>query len=77
MHRNLSKRIEVVTPIHASAAKKQLWEVLDICLRDRRQAWTQDADGRYAQLHPDGNGAGPEALGTHQALMQLTTKTNR
>lgn len=71
MYRNLSKRIEVVTPILAPAAKQKLWEVLDICLRDQRQAWMLDADGRYTQLHPQGDGNGPETVGTHQTLMQL------
>ena len=71
MYRNLSKRIEVVTPILAPAAKQKLWEVLDICLRDQRQAWKLDADGLYSQLHPEEDGNGPEATGTHQTLMQL------
>jgi len=73
MYRNLSKRIEVVSPIQAPAAKEKLWEVLDICLRDHRQAWTLDADGRYTQLRPEEHGSGPETLGSHNALMQLTT----
>ena len=72
MFRNLSKRIEVVTPVRAPKAKRKLWETLEICLRDRRQAWTIDADGRYTQLLPEGNGTGPETLGTQQALMPLT-----
>lgn len=71
MFRNLSKRIEVVTPVQAPAAKQRLWEILDICLRDGRQAWTLDADGRYTQLHPEGDGNGPETVGTHQTLMRL------
>lgn len=73
MYRNLSKRIEVVTPVHAPTAKKKLWEILDICLQDRRQAWTLDADGRYTQLRPEGNAIGPQTMGSHQMLMQLTT----
>jgi len=72
MSRNLSKRIEVVTPIRAAAGKQKLWEVLDACLRDRRQAWTLDADGRYTRLHPEGDGHGPETLGAQQTLMNLT-----
>jgi polyphosphate kinase len=56
MFRNLSKRIEVVTPMRAPLAKQKLWEILDICLRDRRQAWSLDAEGRYTQLHPEGGG---------------------
>lgn len=72
MYRNLSKRIEVVTPVRATGAKKKLWEVLDIHLRDQRQAWTLGADGRYTQLRPEDGATGPEAVGSHQALMQLT-----
>ena len=72
MSRNLSKRIEVVTPILAAAGKQKLWEILDACLRDRRQAWTLDADGRYTRLHPEGDGQGPETLGAQQILMNLT-----
>ena len=42
MYRNLSKRIEVVTPVRAAYAKAKLWEILEISLRDRRQAWELD-----------------------------------
>ena len=55
MHRNLSKRIEVVAPVLATGAKGRLWEILDICLRDQRQAWILGQDGKYSQLQPDGN----------------------
>jgi polyphosphate kinase len=72
MSRNLSKRIEVVTPVLAAAGKQKLWEILDACLRDRRQAWTLDAHGRYTRLHPEGDGQGPETLGAQQILMNLT-----
>jgi polyphosphate kinase len=72
--RNLSKRVEVVTPILAREAKERLWEILDICLRDRRQAWVLSEDGKYSQLHPDGTGNGPETLGTHEALMELARR---
>jgi polyphosphate kinase len=73
MYRNLSNRIEVVTPVRAPDSRKKLWEVLDILLRDRRQAWTLDASGRYTQLHPGEGDTGPERVGTHQALMQATS----
>jgi polyphosphate kinase len=76
MYRNLSKRVEVITPILAKESKEKLWEILDICLRDHRQAWMLDRDGTYSQLSPsqaDGSGnRGPEALGTHAYLMKLT-----
>ena len=72
MYRNLSKRIEVVTPVFATGPKQRLWEVLDICLRDRREAWVLEPTGKYEQLMPKDGATGPEALGTHQTLMDLT-----
>ncbi len=71
MFRNLSKRVEVVTPVFAPNAKTRLWEFLDICLQDRRQAWTLSADGSWSQLHPEGDAGTPEVLGTHRFLMNL------
>jgi polyphosphate kinase len=72
MYRNLSQRIEVVTPVFAASAKHKLWEVLDICLRDRREAWVLKPDGHYEQLHAEEGATGPEAIGTHGTLMDLT-----
>jgi polyphosphate kinase len=71
MFRNLSKRVEVVTPVWAEPLRQRLWEVLDICLRDRRQAWVLESDGKYVQLQPHPGAIGPEAAGTHQTLMDL------
>jgi polyphosphate kinase len=73
MHRNLSNRVEVVTPILAAESKEKLWKILDICLRDRRQAWVLGPDGHYTQLSPEGTD-GPESLGTHEALMELARR---
>jgi polyphosphate kinase len=69
MFRNLSKRVEVVTPLLAPESKEKAWEVLDICLRDRRQAWTLGESGGYSRLRGDG-----ETVGTHEALMQLARR---
>ena len=74
MHRNLSTRVEVVTPLNASSARQRLWEVLDVCLRDLRHAWVMGSDGRYTQLRPESGADGPERLGTHQMLIDLTTR---
>ncbi len=69
MFRNLSKRVEVVTPVFARESKEKLWEVLEIMLRDQRQAWVLGADGAFSQLHDDG-----EAVGTHATLMELARR---
>ena len=72
MFRNLSKRVEVVTPVFATGPKEKLWEVLEICLHDHRQAWVLGPNGRYTQLQPKAEGGDPQTLGTHQTLMNLT-----
>ena len=74
MYRNLSKRVEIVTPVFAREAKEKLWKILDVCLRDRRQAWVLDEEGRYRQLSPDGPAGGPETRGTHETLMELARR---
>ena len=74
MFRNLSRRVEVVTPVTAPGPKQRLWEILDICLRDHRQAWVLNSDGSYSQLRSAGSGEGAEAVGTHLALMELTRR---
>jgi polyphosphate kinase len=72
MYRNLSKRIEVSAPVLTRAHKERLWEILDISLRDCRQAWVLDSNGDYTRLYPDGQTDGPETIGTHQMMMELT-----
>ena len=72
MFRNLSKRVELVTPVTARAPKEKLWEFLDICLRDHRQAWVLSSDGSYSRLQPEGPAEGSETIGTHETMMELT-----
>jgi polyphosphate kinase len=66
MYRNLAGRVEVVTPVLAKDAKDRLWEMLDIYLRDRRQAWTLESDGTYTRAE-----AGDDGLGSHEVLMEM------
>jgi polyphosphate kinase len=70
MYRNLSKRIEVVTPIVAPGAKQRLWDILEINLRDRRQAWILGNDGNYSRLDAQAPDAASPA-GTHEELMEM------
>jgi len=74
MFRNLSRRVEVATPVLAPAARERLWEILDVCLRDRRQAWQMNRDGGYTRLRPEAGSSGLEGIGTHQTLMGSTRR---
>ncbi len=69
MTRNLSKRVEAAVPISERRLRARLWEILEICLADTRNAWQMQPDGRYLQLRPNGDGPGSE--GTHETLMRL------
>ncbi len=74
MYRNLSSRVEVVAPVVSRHGRERLWEILDIALRDQRQAWIMNSSGGYEQLHPHEQSGGPEAIGTQQALIELTQR---
>ena len=77
MFRNLSRRVEVVAPITSPGPKQRLWEILDLCLRDHRQAWLLNSDGSYSQLRSEGAGEASEAVGTHATLMERTRHRSR
>ena len=70
MHRNLSERVETAVPILERRLRARLWEILDISLVDRRNAWEMQPDGSYLQLFPDEE-EGIGAEGTHAAMMRL------
>jgi polyphosphate kinase len=73
MKRNLSDRVEAVTPVEAPALRARLWQFLQIMLADERQAWDMRPDGTYVQRQPLSGATGPETLGTHQAMMALVS----
>jgi polyphosphate kinase len=70
MHRNLSERVETAVPILERRLRSRLWEILDISLVDRRNAWEMQPDGSYVQLFPDEDD-GIASEGTHAAMMRL------
>jgi hypothetical protein len=75
MERNLSWRVEVVVPVIAPALRQRLWEILEINLSDRRQAWVMAASGEYQRLEPGPEARGPEVDGTQSTLMRLAATT--
>ena len=70
MHRNLSERVEAAVPVLDRRLRARLWEILEICLADRRTAWEMQPDGGYLRLQP-GPKDGPGHDGTHTTLMRL------
>lgn len=74
MQRNLSKRVEAITPVEPRALRERLWEVLTVTLEDSRQAWHMQPDGTYTQLQPPEHSTGPAVIGTHLSMMQLTRR---
>ena len=70
MHRNLSERVEAAVPIIDRRLRLRLWEILETCLSDRRNAWELQPDGGYRQLHPDPEDSA-QLEGTHATLMRL------
>ncbi len=67
MYRNLHARVECIVPILDRPLREKCWEILQIMLKDQRQAWDMQPDGTYIQRR----GTEP-AIGTHQQLMLLT-----
>lgn len=72
MNRNLSGRVEAVTPIARKEHRHRIWEIIDVSLKDQRNAWIMQPDGSYRQANAPQN-ASPEAdMGTQSTLMDRT-----
>jgi polyphosphate kinase len=76
MTRNLSNRVEAITPIEDPNMQRQLQMILEICLADKRQGWKMMPDGRYRRRRWVEDAEGAAVLGTHQTLMDLTRLTS-
>ena len=72
MQRNLSGRVEAITPVVPRRLRQRLWELLSILQEDHRQAWDMLPDGNYRQRTPPTGIDGPAADGTHVTMMKLT-----
>lgn len=71
MTRNLSRRVEAVTPVESPEIFKDLQEILGVMLSDNRQAWELKSDGTYVQRKP---AEGEEAQSTHVILMEMAAQ---
>jgi polyphosphate kinase len=74
MSRNLTRRVEAITPIEQPDLKQELQEILGILLADNRQAWDLQADGTYVQRRPASEAQAQSAQATFmtQAIAETT-----
>jgi len=74
MRRNLTNRVEVLAPVEAPDLQRRLRFLLDVQLRDRRNAWEMRPDGSYVQLQPRNE---DETRGSQEILMRWTERRYR
>jgi polyphosphate kinase len=66
MPRNLDRRIEAAVPVEDPVHRRTVREVLELMLRDNRQAWELQPDGAWIQRRP---AEGEREVATHAVLM--------
>ena len=74
MKRNLEDRVEVVTPVEAPDLQRELQQILDVQLNDRRSAWEMQSDGSYVQRMP---GEGEDPRSSQQILIDLAERRQK
>lgn len=72
MNRNLSARVEAITPIEEPRLQEQLEHLLQLALVDHRQAWDLGPDGRYQRRFATATSDVIAAQGLQVSLMQET-----
>lgn len=68
MYRNLHGRVEAIVPIFDRKLKEKLWETLQLCVNDQRQAWVMKPDGSYVKRDLN-------ETGIHEKLMQIAKQS--
>jgi polyphosphate kinase len=72
MTRNLSRRVEAVTPIQSPELFKDLQEILGVMLADNRQAWELQSDGTFIQRKPPKES---ETQSSHETFMEMARQS--
>ncbi|WP_319418687.1 polyphosphate kinase 1 [Pleurocapsa sp. FMAR1] len=72
MTRNLSRRVEAVTPIESPEIFKDLQEILGVMLADNRKAWELQPDGSFVQRKPKKD---EETRSTHDTFMEMALQS--
>ena len=72
MTRNLSRRVEAVTPIESPEIFKDLQEILGVMLADNRKAWELQPDGSFVQRKSKKD---EEIRSTHDTFMEMALQS--
>ncbi len=65
MYRNLHARVEAIVPILDRHLKERCYELLQLCVKEQRQAWVMSSDGNYTRMASNESGL-------HQNLLQIS-----
>lgn len=71
--RNMSDRIEAITPVLAADLQARIMGILALSLADNRLAWELYSDGHYEQRRP---AVGEAPIALHDVLMQQSIDTH-
>jgi len=74
MTRNLSKRVELLTPVEDPEAKKRLQEIMETQFSDTVQAYSLDKDGRY---NPVKSAKGGKAVRSQEFFAKQAARRQR
>ena len=74
MKRNLESRVEVVAPVDHPELQRELRQILEVQLNDRRTAWDMQPDGSYVQRMP---GESDDPRSSQQILIELAEKRQK
>jgi polyphosphate kinase len=72
MYRNLTNRVECITPIQDELLREDLWYILESSLNDQVLAWELQPNGQYQQRRP--NPINDTSSNSQQMMMQLSRK---
>ena len=73
MKRNLSRRVEAVTPIESPEIFKDLQEILGVMLSDNRKAWELQPNGEFIQRQPQKD---EPVRSTHDIFMEMALQSS-
>ncbi len=74
MRRNLSSRVEILTPVEDAKSQELLRFLLDTQLNDQRSAWEMHPDGSYRQLRPSSE---EDEEGSQERLIRWTDRRHK